>query len=75
MGLSCENIPLEAKILAVADVYDALISDRPYRKGLSPFEAKEIIVQGSGKHFDPRVVKAFVTAFDRGEMDIPPIVI
>lgn len=75
LGFTCEDLPIEAKILAVADVYDALVSDRPYRKGLPPFEAKEIIVKGAGKHFDPKVVEAFVTAFDRGEMDIPNIVV
>ncbi len=75
LGLRCDQIPIEARILAVADVYDALVSDRPYRKGLSPFEAKEIIVKGSGKHFDPRVVKAFVRAFEAGEMEIPKIVL
>jgi len=75
LGLDCGEIPIEAKILAVADVYDALVSDRPYRKGLSPFEAKEIIVKGAGKYFDPQVVAAFVKAFDRGEMDVPRIVV
>ncbi len=75
LGLDCNKIPVEAKILAVADVYDALVSDRPYRKGLPPFEAKEIIVKGAGKHFDPKVVAAFVKAFDRGEMDVPRIVV
>ncbi len=75
LGLRCDEIPLEARILAVADVYDALVSDRPYRKGLPPFEAKEIIVRGSGKHFDPLVVKAFVRAFEAGEMEIPKIVL
>ena len=75
LGLRCNEIPLEAKILAVADVYDALVSDRPYRKGLPPFEAKEIIVKGAGKHFDPQVVRAFVRAFEAGEMDLPKIVL
>ncbi len=75
LGLDCKEVPLEAKILAVADVYDALVSDRPYRKGLPPFEAKEIIVQGAGKHFDPAVVKAFVKAFNNGEMEVPRIVV
>jgi HD-GYP domain-containing protein (c-di-GMP phosphodiesterase class II) len=42
---------------------------------MSPFEAKEIIVRGSGTEFDPTVVKAFLAAFSRGEMEIPEIVI
>ncbi len=75
LGLDCKDIPLEARILAVADVYDALVSDRPYRKGLSPFEAKEIIVKGAGKHFDPAVVKAFLKAFEQGEMEVPNIIL
>ncbi len=69
------EIALGARILAVADVYDALTSDRPYRKAMSPFEAKEIIVKGSGKDFDPEVVQAFVRAFEAGEMDVPNIVV
>jgi putative nucleotidyltransferase with HDIG domain len=70
-----ENIPIEAQVLSVADVYDALVSDRPYRKATSPFEAKEIIVKGSGKDFDPKVVAAFLKAFQNGEMEIPNLMI
>ncbi len=70
-----DEIVLGARILAVADVYDALTSDRPYRKAMSPFEAKEIIVKGANKDFDPLVVKAFVKAFEAGEMDVPHIII
>ena len=44
-----EEIPLEARVISVADVYDALTSDRPYRKGMAPFEAREIIEKRSGK--------------------------
>jgi putative nucleotidyltransferase with HDIG domain len=65
-----EEIPLEARIISVADVYDALTSDRPYRKAMSPFEAKDIIVRGSGTDFDPVVVEAFLAAFRFGEMDV-----
>lgn len=67
---SGEAIPLEARIIAVADVYDSLTSDRPYRKAMSPFDAKDIIVKGSGTDFDPRVVAAFLAAFRFGEMDV-----
>jgi len=70
-----EKIPIEAKVLSVADVYDALVSDRPYRKALSPFEAKEIIIKGSGKDFDPKVVDAFIGVFQNGEMEIPNLMI
>jgi HD-GYP domain-containing protein (c-di-GMP phosphodiesterase class II) len=70
-----EEIPLEARIIAVADVYDALTSDRPYRKALSPFEARDIIVKGAGTDFDPTVVEAFVAAFRSGDMEIPGVVV
>jgi len=64
------DIPLEARIITVADVYDALISDRPYRKAMSPLDAKEIIAKGSGADFDPSVVKAFLNAFQSGDLEI-----
>jgi putative nucleotidyltransferase with HDIG domain len=56
-------IPMGARIIAVADVYDALTSDRPYRKALPPFYAKNEIISNSGTHFDPQVVMAFETIF------------
>ncbi len=69
------SIPLGARILAVADVHDALTSDRPYRKAMAPTEAKEVIVKGSGKDLDPVVVKAFLKAFEMGEMEVPNFVV
>jgi putative nucleotidyltransferase with HDIG domain len=59
-GLRAEQIPLVARIFAVADVWDALVSDRPYRKGLDPKEVKEKIKSDAGSHFDPRVVDVFL---------------
>ena len=56
-----EDIPLGARIIAVADVYDALMSDRPYRKGVSPAAAREHIIANASKYFDPVVVDAFVS--------------
>jgi len=70
-----QEIPLEARIISVADVYDSLTSDRPYRKAMSPFEAKEIIVKGAGTDFDPRVVAAFTEALRRGELEVPTVVV
>jgi HD domain len=70
-----ENIPVEARILSVADVYDALVSDRPYRKAMSPFEAKDVIVRQAGSEFDPNVVKAFVRAFNKGQLEIPSVIV
>jgi putative nucleotidyltransferase with HDIG domain len=72
---SGQSIPLEARILSVADVYDSLASDRPYRKAMSPFDAKDIIVKGSGTDFDPQVVGAFTDAFRRGELEVPSVVV
>jgi putative nucleotidyltransferase with HDIG domain len=63
-------IPLEARVIAVADVYDSLTSDRPYRKAMSPFDAKDVIEKGAGADFDPMVVEAFLSAFRHGELDV-----
>jgi len=60
-GLSGNSIPLLSRILAVADVYDALTSDRAYRKKLSPKTAIDIILKGSGTQFDPEIVKVFLS--------------
>ena len=69
------EIPLEARVLSVADVYDALTSDRPYRQAMSPFEAKSIIQKGSGADFDPQVVEAFLEAFRIGALEVPELVV
>lgn len=66
-----DQIPIAARVLAVADAYDTLTSDRPYRRAVSPFEARQIIVSSAGTNFDPTVVDAFVEAFEHGEMEIP----
>ena len=65
-----QEIPIEARILTVADVYDAMTTDRPYRKAMSPFEARDIIAQGANKDFDPQVVDAFLKAFAHRDMEI-----
>lgn len=59
-GLVGDQISLHARIFAVADCYDALISDRPYRSGMSPERVKEIIREGVGKQFDAGVVETFL---------------
>ncbi len=59
-GLKGEEIPLCARIMAVADVFDALISKRCYKEAMSVDKAYEIIKESSGSHFDPEVAKAFV---------------
>ena len=58
-GLSGEDIPLEGRVMAIADVYDALISVRPYKKSFTADESAKIIIRGSGTHFDPALVGAF----------------
>ncbi|MBI5374550.1 MAG: HD-GYP domain-containing protein [Candidatus Schekmanbacteria bacterium] len=58
-----DSIPIGARIIAVADVYDALTTDRPYRKALSPLDGKNEILKGSGSHFDPEIVKYFDKVF------------
>ena len=66
-----DEIPLEARVLAVADAYDTLTSDRPYRRAVTPFEAKGLISSGSGTNFDPKVVEAFLAAFNARQMEMP----
>lgn len=73
--LSGEEIPLEARIIAIADAYDAITSDRPYRKAMSTFEAKEIITKLSGTNFDPAVVDAFLQAFLKNKMEVPEVMV
>jgi putative two-component system response regulator len=58
-GLSKEDIPLLGRMMALADVYDALTSDRPYKQAFSHGEAAKIIIEGKGKHFDPTIVGLF----------------
>jgi putative two-component system response regulator len=63
-GLSGESIPASARIMALADVFDALISPRVYKAPMSYGEARDIIASGSGSHFDPVMVDVFLKHFD-----------
>ena len=58
--LKCEEIPLETKIITLADVYDALTSERAYRKSWQPEKALEYILENAGTQFDPKLAKKFV---------------
>jgi HD-GYP domain-containing protein (c-di-GMP phosphodiesterase class II) len=58
-GLSGQDIPLQARIVAVADAFDAMVSDRPYKKGVSVAKALKLIRAGAGSQFDPSVVECF----------------
>jgi HD-GYP domain-containing protein (c-di-GMP phosphodiesterase class II) len=64
-GLSGENIPLEGRIVALADVFDALTTKRCYKPAFSMEQSLDIIKQGVGKHFDPRVTQAFLGNLDK----------
>jgi HD-GYP domain-containing protein (c-di-GMP phosphodiesterase class II) len=69
-GLKGEQIPLGARIFAVADTLDAMISDRPYRKALPIATAREEISRFSGKQFDPKVVEVFLSHPDQLWIDL-----
>jgi len=64
-GLKGEEIPLSARIAAVCDVYDSLRSRRPYKKSFPHNKAVQLIAQGRGTHFDPKVVDAFLAVQDK----------
>jgi hypothetical protein len=68
-GLRGEEIPLGARIFAVCDTYDAIISDRPYRRGQSPDAALAEILRCAGSQFDPQVVEAFEALFPRWKQE------
>jgi putative two-component system response regulator len=59
---------VEGRVMAIADAYDAIISKRPYKEALPHEEAVRIIVDDSGSHFDPLMVKAFINVSDDFQM-------
>jgi len=67
-GLRGESIPLGARIISVADAFDAMTSNRPYRKALTKEEARKELEKESGERFDPQVIKAFLRVLEREEM-------
>jgi putative nucleotidyltransferase with HDIG domain len=73
-GLAGDEIPLEARILAVADAYEAMTSDRPYRASLEDDAAAEELRAGAGTQFDERVVTAFLVALSRQRAPRPSAV-
>lgn len=66
-GLAGESIPFEARVVAVADAFHAMISDRPYRKAIAPRRALETLRAGGGTQWDPQIVTAMVGLFDRSQ--------
>jgi diguanylate cyclase (GGDEF)-like protein len=68
LGLGEAEIPFEARILAVADAYEAMIAERPYRSGMPASDARAELLRGSGTQFDPDVVDAFLLTLDRAPL-------
>jgi putative two-component system response regulator len=66
-GLAADNIPLQGRIMAVVDVYDALVSERPYKRAFSAEEAVKIITEGAGTQFDPKITDVFFEVRDKFE--------
>lgn len=64
-GIKGEEIPLYARIVALVDVFDALVSKRCYKEAMAPQKAKEIILEGKSTQFDPQIVEAFVAQYDK----------
>jgi len=62
-GRSGEGIPLAGRIVALADAFDAMTHDRPYKQGIAPDQAREVVEGERGRHFDPQVVDAFGRVF------------
>ena len=69
-GLKAEEIPLLSRILSVADVYDALTTDRSYRKKMADDVAAQIIKENAGSQFDPKIVEIFLALHSQGEFSI-----
>ncbi|MDR1514307.1 MAG: response regulator [Synergistaceae bacterium] len=72
-GLSEDDIPLEGRMMAIVDVYDALVSERPYKKAFSHEDALEIIAEESGRQFDPLLAGVFLGASDKIAPNCHPI--
>jgi diguanylate cyclase (GGDEF)-like protein len=69
-GSAGDQIPLEARILAVADAYEAMVADRPYRAGIAPADAREELIRCAGTQFDPAVVGAFMASLETSEGEL-----
>lgn len=69
-GLKGENIPIASRIIAVADTFDAMTSDRPYRKGIKMDKVIKEIERNSGSQFDPKIVSAFLSAYSKNSLTV-----
>jgi HD-GYP domain-containing protein (c-di-GMP phosphodiesterase class II) len=70
-GLKGDSIPMMARIVGVADTFDAITTNRPYQKAYTPEFAVETITKLTGKRFDAKVVTAFLRAFKAGDLKVP----
>ncbi len=70
LGLAGDEIPLGARVFSIADAFDAMTSDRPYRRALTPEMARAEVVRHSGTQFDPQVVQAFLLVYDDLEKNV-----
>ncbi len=68
-GLKGEQIPIDARIVTIADTYDAMASNRVYRKALPKDVIRVELLKGSGRQFDPKILEVFISLFDRGLLD------
>ncbi|MCR5508172.1 MAG: HD-GYP domain-containing protein [Lachnospiraceae bacterium] len=68
-GLKGEQIPIDARIVSIVDTFDAMSSNRIYRKALSRTKIREEMLKGKGKQFDPGILDVFISLFDRGLLD------
>jgi HD-GYP domain-containing protein (c-di-GMP phosphodiesterase class II) len=71
-GLVGEAIPIEARVVAVADMYDVLTSDRPYRRATNEREARRVLEAEAGPHLDPRIVSALLQSLDNEKPRLAP---
>lgn len=69
-GLAGDHIPLTGRIIAIADAFDAMTSDRPYRKGMAVEKALHILEEGRGTQWDPRLTTAFIQNFDQIKLEV-----
>jgi HD-GYP domain-containing protein (c-di-GMP phosphodiesterase class II) len=69
-GRAGDDIPLEARVLAVADAYDAMTSSRPYRRAVSPDRALEELDRCAGTQFDPEIARVFVDVWETGRLSV-----
>jgi hypothetical protein len=71
-GLKAEAIPLASRIIAIADAYDAMTTNRSYRQGMAAEQAIHLLIKAVGTQFDPKIFSHFKTAFEQGRLTLPP---